>query len=326
MNELIWIYPFLPPDLWFIHIYEEAKLGEVTLPFNFKVNDMFNYKLAHRRSSNILCNCRIDNTRIYKLYSSINRLLIILHTTSQKVGASKESDTQKSEEEAHFLISRVVLVLAIDNTQQQEEPTVAGEQTTRYRSNDSSVPGGCASLYPGSRFVGVQRSAKASYPVHIDIKDVDFDNSILSGYLTILGLTKKYPVLTTFFEGEIVDGKHYGFLTRKWEANAKVDLDHWGRFPEFQTYADSFNRDDFESSLLKSSDTLFMRWKESFFLVPDHRIKNIEGASYEGFYYIALERATGTIRGFYYHCSSELFQTIILEHETESSFPCFEFR
>ncbi len=42
-----------------------------------------------------------------------------------------------------------------------------------------------------------------------------------------------------------------------------------------------------------------MRWKEHF-LVPDHKIKSISGASFAGFYYIAYSKSTGSIKGYYY--------------------------
>ncbi|KAN0014812.1 hypothetical protein ACTFIU_001130 [Dictyostelium citrinum] len=175
-----------------------------------------------------------------------------------------------------------------------------------------------------SRFSGVQKSERTSYPVHVDIKNVDFKNSILSGYLTISGLTEKYPVLTTFFEAEIV-GDKYSFLTRKWDADVEVDYRHWSRFPAFQKeYSYKFNRDDFKPDF-SNSDHLFMRWKE-YFLVPDHRVRTIEGASYEGFYYISYQRSTGSIKGYYYHVSSEQFQSLELFHDVENCFPIYEFR
>lgn len=49
---------------------------------------------------------------------------------------------------------------------------------------------------------------------------------------------------------------------------------------------------------------LFMRWKE-YFLVPDHRVKTINGASFEGFYYICFNQITGGIEGIYFHAKSE---------------------
>ena len=45
---------------------------------------------------------------------------------------------------------------------------------------------------------------------------------------------------------------------------------------------------------------MFMRWKEKF-LVPDHRVKEIFGASFEGFYYICASRTSGDIQGIYFH-------------------------
>lgn len=41
------------------------------------------------------------------------------------------------------------------------------------------------------------------------------------------------------------------------------------------------------------------------FLVPDHTIKDISGASFAGFYYICFQKSTATIEGYYYHRSSE---------------------
>ena len=47
-----------------------------------------------------------------------------------------------------------------------------------------------------------------------------------------------------------------------------------------------------------------MRWKEKF-LVPDHRVREIAGASFEGFYYICFNQVAGAINGIYYHSSSQ---------------------
>lgn len=47
-----------------------------------------------------------------------------------------------------------------------------------------------------------------------------------------------------------------------------------------------------------------MRWKEKF-LVPDHRVKEISGASFEGFYYICFNQIAGAISGIYYHSKSD---------------------
>ena len=47
-----------------------------------------------------------------------------------------------------------------------------------------------------------------------------------------------------------------------------------------------------------------MRWKEHF-LVPDHRVRTINGASFEGFYYISFNQIKGEVSGIYFHSKSE---------------------
>ncbi|XP_005870283.1 PREDICTED: glucose-induced degradation protein 4 homolog [Myotis brandtii] len=153
---------------------------------------------------------------------------------------------------------------------------------------------------------------------------VDTGNSYLCGYLKIKGLTEEYPTLTTFFEGEIISQKH-PFLTRKWDADEDVDRKHWGKFLAFYQYAKSFNSDDFDYEELKNGDYVFMRWKEQF-LVPDHTIKDISGASFAGFYYICFQKSAASIEGYYYHRSSEWYQSLNLTHVPEHSAPIYEFR
>uniref|UniRef100_A0A8D2LWV1 GID complex subunit 4 homolog n=2 Tax=Varanus komodoensis TaxID=61221 RepID=A0A8D2LWV1_VARKO len=159
---------------------------------------------------------------------------------------------------------------------------------------------------------------------HFVFQHVDMENSYLCGYLKIKGLTEEYPTLTTFFEGEIISKKH-PFLTRKWDADEDVDRKHWGKFPAFYQYAKTFNSDDFDYEDLKKDDFVFMRWKEQF-LVPDHTIKDISGASFAGFYYICFQKSAASIEGYYYHRSSEWYQSLNLTHVPEYSAPIYEFR
>lgn len=49
-----------------------------------------------------------------------------------------------------------------------------------------------------------------------------------------------------------------------------------------------------------------MRWKEHF-LVPDHRVRTINGASFEGFYYICFNMREGSVSGIYFHSKSEKY-------------------
>jgi hypothetical protein len=180
----------------------------------------------------------------------------------------------------------------------------------------------CSTLYPGSKFEGFQKSGRSTYNVSITILDFDLSQSFLCGYLKIKGLTDDWPDLCTFFEGEII-GPQYSFLTRKWDANEHIDRQHWSKFPSFQPLISNFNKDGYVFDT--SGRYLYMRWKEHF-LVPDHKIKNINGASFAGFYYICFDKHLGTIEGIYFHHNSEWFQQLHLEHVNENSFGAFEFR
>lgn len=185
-------------------------------------------------------------------------------------------------------------------------------------------------LYNGSSFSGFQKSDKESYEVNVKIQYVDYESSYLCGYLCINHLTTSHPSLTTFFEGEIIS-KKYPFLTRrKWGASEEMDRIHWSKFEHFsKNYRHSFNLDNFSYDDLENSDYIYMRWKE-IFLVPDHTIKQVQGASYAGFYYICYSKRTSSIRGYYFHVSEYFgnsFQSLNLELDVEpGTSEVFEFR
>ncbi|XP_076366360.1 glucose-induced degradation protein 4 homolog isoform X1 [Tachypleus tridentatus] len=190
---------------------------------------------------------------------------------------------------------------------------------------NSRQPGVTRSLlYNGSKFQGHQKSKGNCYDVEVILQHVDEENSYLCGYLKIKGLTEEYPTLTTFFDGEIISRK-YPFLTRKWDADEEVDKKHWSKFLSFFQYSKTFNCDSFDYDELKNTDFVFMRWKEHF-LVPDHTIKDINGASFAGFYYICFQKSTSSIEGYYYHKNSEWYQSLNLTHVSEHSIQIYEFR
>ena len=126
--------------------------------------------------------------------------------------------------------------------------------------------------------------------------------------LVATDLTEDHPTLTTYFEGEILGQKHT-FTTphASWGATPKEDIDHWSKFTAFRPYARAarrgapvFIRDP------AHKEHVFMRWKEQF-LVPDHRVTAIRGASFEGFYYICFNQVKGEISGIYFHAKSEKY-------------------
>ncbi|KAJ9647773.1 hypothetical protein H2201_005464 [Coniosporium apollinis] len=160
-------------------------------------------------------------------------------------------------------------------------------------------------LRPGSKFHGTQQSDRQVYDVQVEIKYVDMAESFLCGYLRIQGLTDDHPTLTTYFEGEII-GTKYTFQTKhpEWGSNEKVDMQHWGRFPAWRPLAKQAKRPDFSYKNFAQRENIFMRWKE-YFLVPDHRVRTISGASFEGFYYICFNQVSGSVSGIYFHAKSE---------------------
>ncbi|KAL6868882.1 hypothetical protein ACO1O0_000205 [Amphichorda felina] len=160
-------------------------------------------------------------------------------------------------------------------------------------------------LRPGSRFHGTQQSEKQVYEVQVQIKQIDLRESFLCGYLRIQGLTEDHPTLTTYFEGEII-GSKYGFLTKHedWGANHKVDLNHWSKFNAFRPFQKQARRGPVPINDVSQKENIFMRWKEHF-LVPDHRVRTISGASFEGFYYICFNQLKGEVSGIYFHSKSE---------------------
>ncbi|KAG0002105.1 hypothetical protein BGZ65_002919 [Modicella reniformis] len=164
-------------------------------------------------------------------------------------------------------------------------------------------PSRTAHLYAGSRFRGKQKSGSSSYDVMVDIKNVNLAESSLCGYLHINGLTDEYPELTTFFDAEII-GEAFSFKTEKWEADEKTDKEHWALFEPYDSMKDTFGQKTIKSDHHQDQNVLFMRWKEHF-LVPDHRVEGIAGASFAGFYYICYNKSTGDIEGYYYHKTSE---------------------
>lgn len=171
---------------------------------------------------------------------------------------------------------------------------------TRFRPNTSS-----SFLKPGAKFVGTQKSEKSKYEVSVELQHVDMEESFLCGYLRIQGLTEEHQSLTTYFEGEMIGTKHT-FITKhpEWGSSEKVDLQHWGRFPAWRPYGGSAKRHNHTVKNFAQRENIFMRWKE-YFLVPDHRVRNITGASFEGFYYICFNQMTGTITGIYFHAKTE---------------------
>ncbi|KAF2859841.1 hypothetical protein K470DRAFT_218402 [Piedraia hortae CBS 480.64] len=173
---------------------------------------------------------------------------------------------------------------------------------------------------PDSEFKGMQRSERQNYDVNVSLKHVDMAASFVEGYLSIQGLTEDHPTLTTFFQGEIIGHGRYTFTdtARAWGSSEKNDLKHWQEFP-------GFNKSLLREKLKASDRYVFMRWKE-FFLVPDHKVTKLNGASFEGFYYICFDQKERKIDGCYYHKKSARDQKLELRWvDDRGRTPAWEF-
>ena len=259
----------------------------------------------------------IDNDQSAGRSSALTEPLAVV--SSSTVSAKKHNDHRPtpSDERSKKMVTLTVHVKLRKAKDYLKEDVL----TTLNRPAHPSLTRLC--LYPGSRFTGEQRSGRQSYSVSVVLKEVDLSRSHLSGYLNIKGLTDELPELTTFFEAEII-GPRFPFLTRKWDATEHVDRQHWMKFPAFRPYENCFNDDGFEYDFMNKPQ-IFMRWKEQF-LVPDHRIRSLNGASFAGFYYVCCDLASGAITGYYFHQNSELFQHLILRHHPQKASSSFAFR
>lgn len=195
-------------------------------------------------------------------------------------------------------------------------------------------------LAPRKRFVGYQVSGYKKYQVLITLQSVSLPTNSdrssncgthLTGFLTIKGLTVQHPEITTFFESITVTDS-LGFLSKdipidyvSYKATDQTDLEHWLNFPSFKELCMQNDPKDSSKNILQSiidgtythEDYLnqrfvYMRWNEKF-LVPDAEIEPIEGASYDGYYYIVHDQLLGNILGFYYHEHAERFQQLELQ-------------
>lgn len=99
-------------------------------------------------------------------------------------------------------------------------------------------------------------------------------------------------------------------------------MQHWGRFPAWRPPTSGSGsgkaRKETHRDKEGSGENIFMRWKE-YFLVPDHRVRTISGASFEGFYYICFNQVTGLISGIYFHAKSEKYVSVVYDWVGDST-------
>ncbi|KAJ2546253.1 GID complex subunit 4, VID24 [Coemansia sp. RSA 1933] len=209
-----------------------------------------------------------------------------------------------------------------DEEDMRNEPLPTPEQLILSQSW-STWPTPCHHLYSGSRFSGTQSNGTRSYMVTVTLKYVDMGVPELCGHFTIRGLTNELPKLTTYFDAQIIGAAGNSFVTSQWDATVDTDRTHWGFFPAFRQHRSTFDSGDSAYRLRLSDRYVFMRWKERF-VVPNYKLSRINGASYDGFYYVCYDRVEESITGYYFHRDSDNYQCLKLSHEPQTSFSHFE--
>jgi glucose-induced degradation protein 4 len=162
----------------------------------------------------------------------------------------------------------------------------------------------CGLLRPGAIFTGKQVLEKHIYKVEVSIMAVSVPEPFMSGCLQVSGLTAEQGILTTYFEAEIVGPKFSFSSNKKWGATEEIDLLQWQKLLALRNREGSHRSrkiedpEVFRRKRWWEERFIYMRWKE-FHLNDYPTIKSIQGASFDGFYYISLDQQSARIMGLY---------------------------
>ena len=176
---------------------------------------------------------------------------------------------------------------------------------TRFQDLQSRAPLPAFQKYHGFQTGFDTQHTEQHYPVEVEIQSYCPTLSSGSGELSIHDLTPNYPVLTTHFEIEYIgdESNRFGFETGhpEWKTTPEVDRMYWSRFPEWlRQYEEKSIKGKSSMMNLSFDDLQFMRWKETHHTFPRGRL---QGAIYDGFYYVCLDKRRQIIDGYYYASS-----------------------
>lgn len=196
-------------------------------------------------------------------------------------------------------------------------------------------------LRPGLRFGGSQSSKYTCYTVEVKIDTVNLplyktSHSLdphVTGTFTIRNLTPVLDKVVTLFEGYVINYNQFPLCSLHWPAEETLDphmaqrendCSHWKRFGHFGSdnwslAEKNFGQYNHGSTEFMNQRFIYLKWKERFLLDNEDQenlmlndIYHLEGASFEGFYYVCLDQLTGSVEGYYYHPACELFQKLEL--------------
>ncbi|KAI4319691.1 hypothetical protein MLD38_033262 [Melastoma candidum] len=191
----------------------------------------------------------------------------------------------------------------------------APSQVSEGASSGNTGPPFCSLLSVGQTFSGTQNVSSQqnekdeAWRVNVCIQGCDLDHGYLCGTMEALNVPMADTPVVTFWEGEIVDNKNYTFFTGKWEATREDDIRHWTKFPSFAPLLSYVEADGGKSLDLSSSQYIFMRWKEQYFV----NVGDDCGLTIAGFYYVCFSCVDGSVSGFYYDPKSSPYQKLELK-------------
>jgi hypothetical protein len=146
---------------------------------------------------------------------------------------------------------------------------------------------------------------------------VDWTQGRLSGTMTASGIPHQAGPITTLWQGEIIDMVHASFESTHFNMSLADDFKCWSKFPSFASlrcyYPHTMRH--IQRAAIDESGCLFMRWKEQSFLsaMPSDMSNGPGTLTIAGFYYVRLERATGSIAAWYFDPSTHPLQPLSLE-------------
>jgi hypothetical protein len=127
---------------------------------------------------------------------------------------------------------------------------------------------------------------------------VEWASGKLCGTLTADGLPHQEGPITSFWRGDVIDMVHATFETPHFNMASADDFKHWSQFHAFHKLSCRRAADMacLNPAEVDSTGCVFMRWKELSFL---SRTKEQETLTIAGFYYVCMDRVSGTIEAWY---------------------------
>ncbi|KAJ2794570.1 hypothetical protein H4R21_005451, partial [Coemansia helicoidea] len=167
----------------------------------------------------------------------------------------------------------------------------------------------CALLQPGVRLAGIQRISpqprddiRSGRPMHavspsidqwdvqVEIQTVDMARGRVTGLMKAINVPRLPKTVVTYWEGEVIDFVNYMPQTDKWRASCSDDMCHWSLFAAVRAHQEG----QISFVNVHASET---------------------GLTIEGFYYVCMDRQTGSLEGVYFDPSTQPYQRLALDVE-----------